>query len=103
MKQLPVSAPALSVVMPTFRRPAAVMGHVAWDRAIRVTPFMELVVRGAQFNYAAIADPDRVPFTCFYTANCSLPRTLYERAGRFDPSLPPYMEDTEFAYRLVQT
>ena len=81
----------------------AVMGHVAWSPDVRVTPFMELVVRGAQFNYGAIADPARVPFTSFYTANCSLWREDMERAGWFDASLPPYMEDTEFAYRLTRS
>ncbi|HEV2123442.1 MAG TPA: glycosyltransferase [Chloroflexota bacterium] len=81
----------------------AVMGHVAWSPHVRVTPFMELVVRGAQFNYGAIADPERVPFTCFYTANCSLQRADLERAGWFDASLPPFMEDTEFAYRLIRS
>ena len=80
-----------------------VLGHVAWDPAVRVTPFMELVVRGAQFNYGAIADPERVPFTCFYTANCSLRRETLARAGWFDATLPPYMEDTEFAYRLMRS
>jgi glycosyltransferase involved in cell wall biosynthesis len=80
----------------------AVMGHVAWDPAMRVTPFMELVVRGAQFNYAAITDPEHVPFTCFYTANCSLARETLAAAGGFDASLPPFMEDTEFAYRLTR-
>lgn len=79
----------------------AVMGHVAWSPHVEVTPFMEHVLRGAQFNYGAIADPARVPFTCFYTANCSLWRDDLERAGWFDATLPPYMEDTEFAYRLV--
>lgn len=82
----------------------AVMGHVAWSPDLpRVSPFMELVVRGAQFNYGAITDPDRVPFTCFYTANCSLWRANLAQAGWFDASLPPFMEDTEFAYRLVQS
>jgi GT2 family glycosyltransferase len=81
----------------------AVMGHVAWDPAMRVTPFMELVVRGAQFNYGAISDPEHVPFTCFYTANCSLARETLAAAGGFDASLPPFMEDTEFAYRLTKT
>ena len=80
----------------------AVMGHVAWDPGMRVTPFMELVVRGAQFSYAGIADPERVPFTHFYTANCSLRRETLKRAGWFDATLPPYMEDTEFAYRLTK-
>jgi GT2 family glycosyltransferase len=81
----------------------AVLGHVAWAPEVRVSPFMELVVRGAQFNYGAIADPERVPFTCFYTANCSLRRADLAGAGWFDASLPPYMEDTEFAYRLQGT
>jgi GT2 family glycosyltransferase len=81
----------------------AVVGHVAWAPGVRVTPFMELVVRGAQFNYGAIADPERVPFTCFYTANCSLRRADLAGAGWFDAALPPYMEDTEFAYRLQGT
>lgn len=78
----------------------AVMGRVAWSPDLRVTPFMELVVRGAQFNYAAIVDPEDAPFTCFYTANCSLRRVDLERAGWFDAALPPFMEDTEFGYRL---
>jgi GT2 family glycosyltransferase len=81
----------------------AVLGHVAWAPEVRVSPFMELVVRGAQFNYGAIADPERVPFTCFYTATCSLRRADLEAAGWFDAALPPYMEDTEFAYRLQGT
>jgi hypothetical protein len=80
----------------------AVLGHVAWSPEVRTTPFMELVVRGAQFNYGAIADPERVPFTCFYTANCSLRRTDLDAAGWFDAGLPPYMEDTEFGYRLTR-
>jgi hypothetical protein len=63
---------------------------------------MELVARGAQFNYGAIADAEQVPFTCFYTANCSLRRTALDAAGWFDASLPPFMEDTEFAYRLTR-
>ncbi|HEU5315407.1 MAG TPA: glycosyltransferase [Chloroflexota bacterium] len=81
----------------------AVMGHVAWAPHLRVTPFMELVVRGAQFNFGAIADPEDVPFTIFYTANCSVWREDLERAGWFDATLPPYMEDTEFAYRLTRS
>jgi GT2 family glycosyltransferase len=79
----------------------AVLGHVAWAPHLDVSPFMELVTRGAQFNFGAIADADDVPFTIFYTANCSVWREDLERAGWFDASLPPYMEDTEFAYRLV--
>ena len=60
-------------------------------------------MRGAQFNFGAIADPEQVPFTSFYTANCSLRRADLAAAGWFDASLPPYLEDTEFAYRLQGT
>ena len=81
----------------------AVLGHVKWASEVPLTPFMELVVRGAQFNFGAIADPEQVPFTSFYTANCSLRRADLAAAGWFDASLPPYMEDTEFAYRLQGT
>ena len=83
----------------------AVLGHVVWAPHLRVTPFMELVTRGAQLNYGAIADHSRVPFTSFNTANCSAWRDDLERAGWFDVTMPPYaaMEDTEFAYRLVQS
>lgn len=83
----------------------AVLGHVLWAPHLRVTPFMEMVTRGAQLNYDAIADPSRVPFTCFNTANCSIWRADLERAGWFDETMPRYaaMEDTEFAYRLVQS
>ena len=82
----------------------AVLGHVDWAPHLRVTPFMELVTRGAQLNYGAIADHSRVPFTSFNTANCSIWRDDLERAGWFDETMPRYaaMEDTEFAYRLVQ-
>ncbi|HEX2516904.1 MAG TPA: glycosyltransferase family 2 protein, partial [Chloroflexota bacterium] len=41
----------------------AVLGHVEWAPEVPLTPFMELVVRGAQFNFGAIADPEQVPFT----------------------------------------
>jgi GT2 family glycosyltransferase len=88
---------------PEAAQRVAVLGHVAWSRDLRVTPFMELVTRGAQFNFGAIADRDDVPFTCFYTANCSLWRADLDAAGWFDASLPPYLEDTEFGYRLTRS
>lgn len=81
----------------------AVLGHVSWTPSVPVTPFMELIMRGAQFNYGAITDPEQVPFTLFYTANCSLHRADLEAAGWFDASMPPFMEDTEFAYRLTRS
>ncbi|MAG36031.1 MAG: hypothetical protein CL878_07295 [Dehalococcoidia bacterium] len=80
----------------------ATIGQVIWHPSLTVTPFMELVTRGAQFNFRAIADPDDAPFSCFYTANASVMRADVESAGLFDGELPPYYEDTELAYRLRQ-
>jgi glycosyltransferase involved in cell wall biosynthesis len=79
----------------------AVIGHVAWHRRIKVTPFLHyLNEQGKQFGYALIDDPRDLPFYFFYTSNSSLHR---ETAGHepFDERFPyAAWEDTEFAYRL---
>ncbi|MGI8424051.1 MAG: glycosyltransferase [Chloroflexota bacterium] len=80
----------------------AVLGHVSWAPDVEVTPFMEMVMRGAQFNFVGISDPEHVPFTCFYFANCSVWKEDLERAGWFNPSLR-FAEDAELAYRLVKS
>lgn len=80
----------------------AVLGHIALSPGARVTPFMDMVMRGAQFNFVGITDPDHVPFTCFYFANCSVWKEDLERAGWFNPSLR-LLEDAELAYRLHKT
>ena len=67
------------------RRP----GARGWAPEVPLTPFMELVVRGAQFNFGAIADPEQVPFTSFYTANCSLRRADLEARGGSTPRSRP--------------
>ena len=80
----------------------AVEGQVALQPDARLTPFMEMVMRGAQYNFVGIADPERVPFTCFYFANCSVWKEDLERAGWFDPAFR-LLEDAELAYRLQRT
>ena len=77
----------------------AVQGHVAFEPHTRITPFMEMVMRGAQYNFVGITDPEHVPFTCFYFANCSVWRQDLDRAGWFNPELR-FAEDAELAYRL---
>ncbi len=76
------------------------IGRVVWHPGLTVTPFMDLVTRGAQFNLGAITDPDAAPFSCFYTCNVSVTRADLEAVGGFDEGLPPYGEDTELGYRL---
>ena len=76
------------------------IGRVVWHPDLTVTPFMDLVTRGAQFNFAAITDPEAAPFSCFYTSNVSVTREDLNAVGGFDEGLPLYGEDTELGYRL---
>ena len=82
----------------------AVLGHARWNPDLPVTPLMHVAMRGAQFDYDGIADPNDVPFTRFYTACASVPRDQFLAMGGFDTTLPRYAagEDTEFAWRWVQ-
>lgn len=76
------------------------IGRVVWHSSLTVTPFMDLVTRGAQFNFGAISNPDAAPFSFFYTCNASVTRADLDAVGRFDEELPLYGEDTELGYRL---
>ena len=76
------------------------IGRVVWHPDLTVTPFMDLVTRGAQFNFGVITDPDAAPFSCFYTSNVSVTRADLAAVGGFDEGLPLYGEDTELGYRL---
>lgn len=78
----------------------ATIGRVVWHPGLTVTPFMDIVTRGAQFNHGAITDPEAAPFSCFYTCNASVTRADLDAVGGFDEGLPPYGEDTELGYRL---
>ena len=82
----------------------AVMGQAVWDPATRVSPLMEVAMRGAQFDYDSITDPEQVPFSRFYTACASIGRRTFDDLGGFDTTLPAFAagEDTEFAYRLAK-
>jgi glycosyltransferase involved in cell wall biosynthesis len=79
----------------------AVIGYTGWHPRVRLTPFLCYVnEHGAQFGYALIRDPGRVPFNFFYTSNVSLPRAL-AATEPFDEAFPyAAWEDVEAAYRL---
>ena len=78
----------------------ATIGRVVWHPDLTVTPFMDLVTRGTQFNFGAITNPDAASFSCFYTCNASVTRADLDAVGGFDEELPLYGEDTELGYRL---
>jgi glycosyltransferase involved in cell wall biosynthesis len=80
----------------------AILGYTSfpaqWD-----SPFLRWInEQGAQFGYALIENPSRVPFNFFYTSNISLPRAVFEGLGGFREDFPAAAwEDIEFAYRAV--
>ena len=77
----------------------AVLGRVIWARELPLTPFMEWLDHGVQFDYPAIRGAD-AGWGRFYTANVSLKRELLERSGGFDEDFAFPYEDLELAYRL---
>lgn len=82
--------------------PCAVLGFTDWHRErMRVTPFLEFINNdGPQFGYGHFKDGDDVPFSCFYTSNISIPRTILGQ----EPFHPAFdfvnWEDVELGYRL---
>lgn len=77
-----------------------VLGHVRWARGLRVTPFMQWLEHGIQFNFPSITGEETV-WGNFYTANVSVKRVLVERAGGFDERRLPYgYEDLDLALRM---
>ncbi len=84
------------------REPAdevAVLGHVRWADEVDVTPFMDWLDHGIQFDFPAI-DGIEAGWGRFYSANVSVKRAMVERVGGFDEIHFPYgYEDLDFAYR----
>ncbi|MEN8164679.1 MAG: glycosyltransferase, partial [Acidobacteriota bacterium] len=82
--------------------PAAVVGFTDWYRQeMSVTPFMEMVnFEGHQFGYDHMTSGTDQPFTCFYTSNISINRSILGEEP-FDPAFSSYgWEDVELGYRL---
>jgi len=82
--------------------PVAVLGYTAFPPEAD-SPFLRWINEfGAQFGYALVEDPTRVPFNFFYTSNVSLPRRFFAELGGFREDFPAAAwEDIEFAYRAV--
>ncbi len=82
--------------------PAAVVGFTDWYRQeMAVTPFMEMVnFEGHQFGYDHMTSGADQPFTCFYTSNISLDRSILGNQP-FNSAFSSYgWEDVELGYRL---
>lgn len=81
-----------------------ILGRVDWHADLDITPFMRwLDTSGLQFAYDTWLRPGRIdpPYAAFYTANLSMHRDLFVRAGGFDERFPyPAYEDMELAWRL---
>jgi GT2 family glycosyltransferase/SAM-dependent methyltransferase len=76
-----------------------VLGRVEWHPEVAATPLREWIDRaGMQFELAGIGDD--AGWGRFYSCNVSLPRTLFDAAGGFDPDFAYYYEDLDLAYRL---
>ena len=81
---------------------AAVVGFTDWYRKkMSITPFMEMVnFEGHQFGYDHMETGGDQPFTCFYTSNISIDRSILDEAP-FDSAFSSYgWEDVELGYRL---
>ncbi|HVT66005.1 MAG TPA: glycosyltransferase [Mycobacteriales bacterium] len=77
----------------------AVLGSVDWHPEVRRTPLVKWIDdAGMQFELAGIGD--EAGWGRFYSCNVSLPRTLFDAAGGFDPDFTYYYEDLDIAYRL---
>jgi len=80
----------------------AIVGFTDWSRkSISVTPFLEVVnSEGYQFGYGAMRDGQDQPFTCFYTSNISIPRSLLMQEPFNQVFKHAAWEDSELGYRL---
>jgi len=80
-----------------------VVGHIAWDPKLPLTPLMAFLDEGTQFGFGLIKDPEDAGPWVFYTANCSAPRHWIDEVGGFDESFKHAVyEDIELAYRMSQ-
>lgn len=81
----------------------AVLGGVDWHPEVadsRLQRWMDW--SGTQFTDAPTDLESDAGFGRFVSCNLSLPRTLYEAAGGFDPAFTYYYEDLDFGWRLDQ-
>ena len=77
----------------------AVLGHVDWAPELPRTAFMAWLDQGIQSDYPSIAGTD-AGWGRMNTANLSLKRELFERAGGFDPRFPFLYKDLDLGRRM---
>ncbi|MFZ0042352.1 MAG: glycosyltransferase family 2 protein [Solirubrobacteraceae bacterium] len=77
-----------------------VLGHVRWADELRVTPFMQWLEDGIQFNYPGIEGTE-ADWGWFYTANVSVKTEILGRARGFEEDRLPFgYEDLDLALRM---
>lgn len=84
----------------------AILGMIFWHPEIRITPFMEWLVKGKkgghQFAFDLLEGQNIADYNFFYTSNISLKRKMLEK-HEFDPVFKSYgWEDIELGYRLFK-
>ena len=80
----------------------AILGYTNWDKnQMKVTPFLDFINHdGAQFGYGYLRENQITPFTCFYTSNISIRKSILGKQP-FNPAFNVYgWEDTDVGYRL---
>jgi hypothetical protein len=84
----------------------AVLGYTYWHPEITITPLMDYMTGegGQQFCYDALKPNSYVPFSCFYTSNVSIKRSLLiDQEEMFSTCFPSAaFEDVELALRLAR-
>lgn len=89
----------------------AVLGFIAWDPNLEITPFMDWLTNGSsvlgkfgghQFAYEKLHNKKTADYNFFYTSNISL-KSLLLKKNSFDSRFSSYgWEDIELGYRLTK-
>jgi glycosyltransferase involved in cell wall biosynthesis len=89
----------------------AVLGFIAWDPRLQITPFMDWLTNGSsvlgkfgghQFAFEKLQNKQTADYNFFYTSNISLKASLIKK-NPFDSRFSSYgWEDIELGYRLTK-
>lgn len=79
-----------------------ILGHIEWHPSLKITPFMNYMHTGPQFNFPGIrSERTNVSYLHFYGSNISMERRILKSAGPFDESFKEAaFEDIELGYRI---
>jgi glycosyltransferase involved in cell wall biosynthesis len=79
----------------------AVLGQAVWHSSVAHNPLHKWLDRASlQFDFAAIPEGDDAGWGRFYSCNVSMKRSMFCKAGGFDPDFTYYYEDLDAAWRL---